>query len=81
MNVSRAEKLPFFPGYYFLMMSSILQGAEQPFSTRAVVPDGPGKTSLIESCRPVSSRRGRDFAYECCKEVEDDGAGIRDPRP
>ena len=29
MNVSRAEKLPFFPGYYFLMMSSILQGVEQ----------------------------------------------------
>ena len=25
MNVSRAEKLPFFPGYYFLMMSSILR--------------------------------------------------------
>ena len=25
VNVSRAEKLPFFPGYYFLMMSSILR--------------------------------------------------------
>ena len=55
--------------------------AEQPFSTWTVVADGPGKTSLIGSCRPVSARGGRDFSYACREEVEDDGAGIRDPRP
>ena len=34
MNVSRAEKLPLFPGYYFLMMSAFSGArAEQPFST------------------------------------------------
>ena len=35
VNVSRAEKLPFFPGYYFLIMSAFTGAAraEQPFST------------------------------------------------
>ena len=34
VNVRRAEKLPLFPGYYFLIMSAF-SGArvEQPFST------------------------------------------------
>ena len=46
----------FSPAYYFLMMSSISGGAEQPFSTRTVVPDGPGKTSLIKSVPPLCRR-------------------------
>ena len=35
VNVSRAEKLPLFPGYYFLIMSAFTGAAraEQPFST------------------------------------------------
>ena len=35
VNVSRAEKLPLFPVYYFLMISAFTgaQRAEQPFST------------------------------------------------
>jgi len=35
VNVSRSEKLPLFPGYYFTMMSAFTGAAraEQPFST------------------------------------------------
>ena len=34
VNVSRAEKLPLYPGCYFLMMRhSPVPRAEQPFST------------------------------------------------
>ena len=39
-------------------------------------PGWTGKDEPYWSCRPLSTRRGRDFAYECCEEVEDDGAGI-----
>jgi len=35
VNVRRAEKLPLYPGYYFLMMSAFTGAAraEQPFNT------------------------------------------------
>jgi hypothetical protein len=68
VNVSRAEKLPLFPGYYFLMMANVLRFLSGRATISTVRP-----LSLMDLERralldhAVSTRRGRDFGCECCK--------------
>ena len=78
VNVSRAEKLPLSPGYYFLMMPNISPVPRGPtFQHLNRCPGWTGKDEPYWIMPPCATRRGRDFSYACREEVEDDGA----PRP
>ena len=77
VNASRAEKLPLFPGYYFLMMSSTCNARSNLSAPEPLYP-WTGKDELYWIL--MSTRRGGDFSYAGREEIEDDGEGVRGSR-